>query len=274
MSFPKQVLEAKRYLEQEDKINFETICLLTEPKAQEGTENCANKNSTYLADYEAMWNTLKKHTAESDREDIYWVVWFVNLVTEAMCLPPYHYKNKQERQELIDSLEDLTKKLKRLYSTHQLDEHLVYNHDAVLTGFFIYEGLPELEQKQVDACVYNRCPNRECHHNHCQFEECETKPCPEGGGGHQKIAFTEVLELFRKRTIENIDGVSKEGKAGENARYTRFIRILADHNQLHYEKPLYEVIKVALFAVYEVDRSISTISGLLTRSKKVADQQS
>jgi hypothetical protein len=171
-------------------------------------------------------------------------------------------------------LEDLTKELKRLYSKHQLDEHLVYNHDAVLTGFFNYEGLAELERSQVDTCVYNRCPNRGCHHNQCKFEECESKPCPRGGGGHQKIAFTEILELFRNRAIENIDGVRKEGKAGENARYTRFIRILADHNKLHYGQPLNEVIRVALFAVYEVDRSTSTISGLLTRSKKVADQQS
>ena len=260
-TFLELVCEAKNHLQQEGGADFETLCLLTSGLDRK------SEHKEHAARYSAMWKSLERRTPADEKQDYHWVLWFARAVTRARQTPSFHYKNAKDRQDIIHKIEKHTKALANLYSQNGLDVHWVYNKDAFLDGFFIYEDLDEIYQAHVDTCFYNRCPTRGCHHNRCQFENCEKNGCPAGGGNNERIAFTKIIKAFAQRSIANISAASGPGKADNETRVKirHFIRSLSRYTKENYDRPLLGVLSTAVFAIYDQHYSEQQISLLLNR---------
>ena len=167
-----------------------------------------------------MWRTIERYTPAADKDDYYWVVWFVEAVAKARHFPKYYYKTKQERKELAQDIQKLTKKLTSLYQNSGLDAHLYHSRlDPDLKGFYIYEDLLPFYQET-----------------------------PEGWG--HKLSFTAVLKFMEKRSIAVISDAEDKWNNRGSIEAKWFMRGLSNYNKRIYGKPLHEVVATAVYAVY------------------------
>ena len=185
MALPQAVIEAANYIDQDDeKYVFETYCYLTKPDFPQYLEYC-----------EKMWRSLEKRSDEKD--EIYWVLWFVKKVSEARHLPPYYYHNKKQHQKVAEQLKTAIKTLVKLSIENELDYHFLYHRDGVLGGYYFYESLCEQERMWVNDM------------------------------GNPTIAMSKILQKYKDLVLDDLNQVPAKGNAGENVHIKRFIRYLA-----------------------------------------------
>lgn len=238
MAFLPDVMTVKKELKElsenapDKKVLYDLLCKLTEPR------EVKQENEPYLSidAYEEMWRSLYKHSDPADHEGGHWVICFLKAVINASSLPPYFYKNKADKTEIIKKIEDLSNQLIRIYKVNDLDAHVVLNNENLLSikaksdsaGLYVYEDLFEVEKPEAGNFGF--------------LDEIR---------GDEFASFTTVIEHFCKRSKRLLQQAANErGSAGHNVHAIRFIRKLGKHNMIAYENPLNKVISVTAFSLF------------------------
>ena len=230
MLFPKHVNDTKeRLINTQDK-RLPTLRTLTEPK-----------DKAYTKEYIAMWRSLFKAEQENCAGDSnQWVYDFLDSVVEAHKLPPYFYISKKERDNLITRIQKHTKELEKIYDRNGFNQDIISNDGQFFGGFSSYDIIKDESGTKIIDC-----------------------------GRPPKASVLDALHLFAERAEDEIRDVSSNGKAGTGIEHRRFVRQLAQRNKYAYDRPLYPVIKTAVFALYGVEYEDSDISNLLHRNKRI-----
>ena len=232
MSFHPGILRLKKRIldddaDESEKYQHKILRILTEPEDQ-----------SYLPEYYKMWETVFKHCRNEDWElDYFWVYGFLSNVCDSSKMPDYYYISNAERKKLVEKIERYSKQLLNLYKLNDLDINIVHLDGMIFNGFYVYEDFGESNQARIDQDNDNKMPISK--------------------------AINAGVSYSKERILE----ANTTGKAGKNVKAIRFIRNLAERNAALYEKPLYNVIATATFALYGIEYNESDISNILRRTQ-------
>ena len=178
-----------------------------------------------------MWAAIEKRSYQHDP----WVAIFLEMVKSAANLPPYHHLTAARRRALAREIERTSRQLARQLKENYLDVHLIYSPGKIFHGFFIYENFGESNRARIDEA------------------------------GTEKVAVSKIVSVTGQRAKELITTEPIRGKAGENARAIRFVRILADQVKGYYRQPLLHVVMTATNSIFCTSYNEGDIQNLLTR---------
>ena len=185
-------------------------------------------------DLVAMWRELERLKCIDDPPPI-WVWHFLRASFDASNLPPYHYKSKAERRDLVKNITTSADCLVRTIKANGLDVSLIHNDGKLFNGFFFYEDFGESNRASIDADKVN------------------------------KLRVSELIESFATRAKAEIEEEPMPGKKGANVMAIRFVRMIGKNNQRMYGKPLNTVTATATNAIFATSYTPSDISNLLKR---------
>lgn len=192
----------------------------------------AQKLINETPDHISMWKSLERRKIGKDS---LWVWGFLGAASSASALPPYHYMSLNDRNELSDRIELLSKELSRALKANDLDVHIIFTEGKIFNGFYIFEDFGESNRARIEA------------------------------DGKKKLQVSKFLKYVAERSKNTIAEEPLPGKAGKNVRAIRFIRIMAKRNSWLYETPLNKVIAIAANSIFETQYSESDIRKLLSR---------
>lgn len=179
-----------------------------------------------------MWQTLEQKKIGND--DL-WVWAFLQLATDAATLPPYHYKSKSDRSEILERITNLATELVRALTTNDLDAHLFLNDGKIFGGFRFYEDFGETNRARIDAA------------------------------GIEKLKVSAAIKGIVERAQQKITEEPLPGKGGANDNVIRFIRIVAKRNQLLHGESMNTIIATAANTIFQTSYTSGDISNLLSR---------
>lgn len=179
-----------------------------------------------------MWRAVEK---KKIGEDDLWVWGFLRAVHSASHFPPYLRMTPSGKSALAVRLRKQADKLAKMLDANGLSNHLVYSKGRIFHGFGVYEDFSSSNQAGIDA-------ERE-----------------------DKVSFSRALGFMAKRWERILTEAPALGKAGENAKAIRCLRLLADRNQRLYGSPLFATIATATNAIFGTSYNESSAEGLLAR---------
>ena len=108
----------------------------------------AQKLINETCDHISMWKSLERRKIDND--DL-WVWGFLGAASRASVLPPYHYMSLNDRNELSDRIDRLSKELSRALKANDLDVHIIFTDGKIFNGFYCFEDFGESNQHRIEA---------------------------------------------------------------------------------------------------------------------------
>ena len=181
-----------------------------------------------------MWRTLERLKHPNEPPPI-WVWNFLGDAFDASTLPPYHYKSKAERRELIEIIRNSSVALANTLTVNELDLHLVKGDGYLFNGYFAYEDFGDSNRKRIDI------------------------------QGDLKLKMSYAITQTAERAIQKITDEPMPGNVGVNVRAVRFIRIIAANNTRRHGEAFNTLTAAAANAIFETNYTPSDVTNLLAR---------